>query len=134
MIIRNAVQSGQRLENFFEAVDPYENSHGWCRVEPHMNEHLMPDRPLEIRISAGGEDEAQLQLLAAAMARAMVIARENADVKARIYAECPPEDETLRSRLESLGFASDDAIVRMRRRVVSGPNTFRLPEGCGWKV
>ena len=71
MIIRNAVQSGQKLENVFEAVDSYENNYGWCRVEPRMNEHLMPERPLEIKISAGGEDEAQIQLLAAAMARAI---------------------------------------------------------------
>ena len=130
MIIRNAVESGQRLENAFVAVDALENSYGWCRVEPHMNDHLMPERPLEIKIAAGGREEAQQQLLAAAMARAMVIAREQPEVKARVYAECAPEDDQLMERLVSLGFADDDAWVRMRRRVVGGPNPVPLPEGC----
>ncbi|MBQ8953877.1 MAG: hypothetical protein IJ048_07145, partial [Clostridia bacterium] len=122
MIIRNAVESGRKQENAFVAVDPLENNYGWCRVEPHMNDHLMPEHPLEIKISAGGREEVQQQLLAAAMARAMVIAHEHPGVKARIYAECAPEDEALMERLASLGFADDDAWVRMRRRVVSGPN------------
>lgn len=130
MIIRNAHKSGKQLENVFEAVDSLDNSFGWCRVDPLMNGDLMPERPLEIKISAGGEDEAQLQLLAAAMARAMVIAREHQNVKARVFAEVSPDDDALMERLASLGFIDDDAIVRMRRRVVSGPATARLPEGC----
>ena len=130
MMIRNAMEAGRRNENAFVAVDSLENVCGWCRVEPHMNGHLMPERSLEIKISAGGQDEAQLQLRAAAMARAMVIAREHQNVKARVFAEVSPDDDALMERLVSLGFIDDDAIVRMRRRVVSGPATARLPEGC----
>lgn len=130
MIIRNAHESGKKLENVFEAVDLLENKCGWCRVDPLMNGDLMPERPLEIKISAGGQDDVQTQLLAAALTRAMVIAREHPGVKARVYAECAPDDAALMKRLAALGFADDDAIVRMRRRVVSGPATARLPEGC----
>ena len=57
MIIRNAHKSGKQLENVFEAVDSLDNNFGWCRVDPLMNGDLMPERPLEIKISAGGEDE-----------------------------------------------------------------------------
>ena len=130
MIIRNAVEAGKKLENAFVAVDNLEYEHGWCRVEPHMNDLQMPERPLEIRISAGGEEDVQLQLLAAAMARAMVLAREQPDVRARVYAEVAPEDTALMARLTELGFADDDALLRMRRRVVAGASTVRLPEGC----
>ncbi len=130
MIIRNVTTSGQRLENEFEAVDALENRLGWSRAEPVMNELLMPERPLEIRISAGGAEAARQQLLAAAMARAMVVAHGHPGVKARIYAECAPDDDALMEHLESLGFQDDDAVVRMRRQVVGGPITRHLPEGC----
>ena len=130
MIIRNAVEAGKKLENAFVAVDSLENVYGWCRVEPHMNDLQMPERPLEIKISAGGQDEAQLQLLAAAMARAMVIAREQPDARARVYAEVAPDDDALMARLTELGFADDDALLRMRRRVVGGSITVPLPDGC----
>ena len=130
MMIRNAMEAGRRNENAFVAVDSLENVCGWCRVEPRMNGHLMPERPLEIKISAGGQENAQLQLLAAAMARAMVIAREQPEVRARVYAECAPEDDALMERLAALGFDDDDALARMVRRVVAGPSTVRLPEGC----
>ncbi|MBR3504968.1 MAG: GNAT family N-acetyltransferase [Clostridia bacterium] len=130
MIIRNAVEAGRKSENAFVAVDSLGDEYGWCRVEPHMNEQQTPERPLEIKISAGGRDDAQLSLLAAAMARAMVIARERPDVRARVYAEVPPGDDALMERLTELGFADDDALLRMRRRVVGGPITVPLPEGC----
>ena len=130
MIIRNAVEAGRKCENAFVAVDSLETVCGWCRVEPHMNDLQMPERPLEIRIAAGGQDDAQLSLLAAAMARAMVIAHGQPDVRARVYAEVAPEDDALMARLAELGFADDDALLRMRRRVVGGSITVPLPEGC----
>lgn len=133
MIIRNAVEAGQELANEFVAVDELENCLGRCRVEPVMNDHIMPERPLDIKISAEGRKEAELQLLAAAMARAMVVAkRENPGVKARIYAECRPDNDMLMAQLGMLGFDDSDAIVRMRRRVLSGPNTMPLPAGCAY--
>ncbi len=130
MNIRNVVKAGRKQDNVFEAVDLLENTCGWCRVDSLMNGDLMPDRPLEIKISAGGQEDALLPLLAAGMTRALVIARENPGVKARVYAECAPEDDELMARLASLGFIDDDAIVRMRRKVVAGPATSPLPEGC----
>ena len=131
MIIRNAVEAGREQANKFVAVDALENCLGQCRVEPLMNDHIMPERPLEIKITAEGQREAELQLLAAAMARAMVVARrENPTVNARIYAECRQENDRLMEQLELLGFSNNDMLVRMRRRVFGGPNTFRAPEGC----
>ena len=130
MIIRNAVESGKTLENTFIAVDSLENYLGKSSVEPLLNDQLMPERPLELKIAAEGSADAQLKLLAAAMARAMVIARENGSVSARIYAECAAENHALMDNLASLGFLDDDALVRMRRRIVSGPNVTHLPDGC----
>lgn len=130
MIIRNVQESGKKQENVFEAVDVLGNPCGWCRVDPLMNGELMPDRPLEIRISASGQEDAQSQLLAAGLTRALVVARAHRGVKARVYAECAPDDDELMDRLAALGFVDDDAVVRMRRRVVAGPAISPLPEGC----
>ncbi len=130
MIIRNAEKAGVVLENEFVAVDSLETRLGRCVVEPVMNGHLMPERPLEIKITATGKNEAKQQLLAAATARAMVIARAQPDVRARIWAQCGTRNRVLNDLLASLGFDSDDAMVRMRRRIVRGGNTAPRPEGC----
>lgn len=133
MIIRNAVEAGQELANEFVAVDSLENFLGRCRVLPQVNELVMPERPLEIRITADGRKDVQLQLLAAAMARAMEIAKtENQGMNARIYAECRPNNDRLLEQLRLLGFAEDDMRLRMRRRIIGGPSTVRLPEGCAY--
>ena len=131
MYIRNAAEDGQLLDNVFEAVDDATGVLGKCVVQPVIVDQYMENRLMEIKLSASGEDGAQLRLLAAGMARAMKIASDRqARGKTRIYAECPPEDGALYDRLRELGFRDDDALVRMRRKVFTGMITAPLPEGC----
>ena len=130
MIIQNVTSGKTPLENSFVALDRQANSLGRCDVEPLMNEHLMPGRPYEIKLSVQGRPEARLQLYAAGIARAMALARAQSGVNARIYTECPVQNGTLMEQLRSLGFIDDDARIRMRRRIVPGSSTAPLPAGC----
>lgn len=59
----------------------------------------------------------------------MVLARESGK-NARIYAQCAPDDLDKMELYRTIGFIDDDALVRMSRRVISGPNVVRLPEDC----
>lgn len=130
MIIQNVTSGKTPLENSFVALDRQANSLGRCDVEPLMNEHLMPGRPYEIKLSVQGRPEARLQLYAAGIARAMALARAQSGVNARIYTECPVQNGALMEQLRSLGFIDDDARIRMRRRIVPGSSTAPLPAGC----
>lgn len=133
MKIRAAVRpegSGQ-AENTFIAVDDLENRLGSCRVEPGMCEELMPDRPCQIRISAEGDESAMMALWGSALTRAMVLAKESGE-NARIYSPCDPKDTEKLELLRTVGLIDDDAVIRMSRRVVAGPNVVRLPEGCAF--
>lgn len=130
MIIRNATAGKTPLENAFVAIDAQGNRLGRCDVEPLMNEHLTPDRPYELKLTVEGDHEARLQLYAAGIARAMALSRAMPGTNARIYTECPPQDDALMEQLRLLGFIDDDARIRMRRRMVPGSSTVPLPEGC----
>lgn len=130
MIIQNVTSGKTPLENSFVALDRQANSLGRCDVEPLMNEHLMPGRPYELKLSVQGRPEARLQLYAAGIARAMALARAQSGVNARIYTECPVQNGALMEQLRSLGFIDDDARIRMRRRIVPGSSTAPLPAGC----
>ena len=61
MIIQNATSGKTPLENSFVALDRQANRLGRCDVEPLMNEHLMPERPYELKLSVQGRPEARLQ-------------------------------------------------------------------------
>ena len=130
MIIQNVTSGKTPLENSFVALDRQANSLGRCDVEPLMNEHLMPGRPYELKLSVQGRPEARLQLYAAGIARAMALARAQSGVNARIYTECPVQNGALMEQLRSLGFIDDDARIRMRRRIVPVSSTVPLPAGC----
>ncbi|MDD7366086.1 MAG: hypothetical protein PUG91_02180, partial [Clostridiales bacterium] len=130
MIIQNVTSGKTPLENSFVALDRQANSLGRCDVEPLMNEHLMPGRPYELKLSVQGRPEARLQLYAAGIARAMALARAQSGVNARIYTECPVQNGAQMEQLRSLGFIDDDARIRMRRRIVPGSSTAPLPAGC----
>ena len=134
MIIQNVTSGKTPLENSFVALDRQANSLGRCDVEPLMNEHLMPGRPYEIKLSVQGRPEARLQLYAAGIARAMALARAQSGVNARIYTECPVQNGALMEQLRSLGFIDDDARIRMRRRIVPGSSTAPLPAGCTFVI
>jgi len=128
MKIRSVSKQGA-ADNTFVAVDELENKLGSCRIERFDLGEVMPERPCEIRISAGGEGSAVDQLLGMALTKAMVMAKE-CGVNARIYAECAPGDSRKLEMYSSLGLMDDDALVRMSRCVVSGGSVVRLPEGC----
>ena len=102
MIIQNATSGKTPLENSFVALDRQANRLGRCDVEPLMNEHLMPERPYELKLSVQGRPEARLQLYAAGIARAMALARAQSGVNARIYTECPVQNGALMEQLRSL--------------------------------
>ena len=129
MIIRTGEQSvdGQERENSFVAVDPLETQLGTLSVTPRMNEELMPERPCEYLLNVHGMRSAAPALLGAGLSRAMLLARE-AGKPARVYAECGPGEGEKLQMLTDLGFRSDDAVVRMRRRVEDGPNIAHIPD------
>ena len=131
MKIRSIARPGETgaAGNMFIAVDDLENKLGSCRAEPFDRGETMPERPCEIRISAGGDGSAMMGLLGTALARAMALARESG-VNARVYAECAPGDELKMELYKAVGLFDDDALVRMSRCVVGGPNVVRMPEGC----
>ena len=116
--------------NVFVAVDELENRLGKCSVEPSYVGGLIPERPMEYKISVEGEDAAvRQQLLGSAFSRAMVLAAQHSD-NARIYAECRPDDEEKLALFASMGMIDNDALVRMKRAVVGGANLVSRPEGC----
>lgn len=121
-------KTGQ-TENTFIAVDDLENQMGVCHIEPKLLPELLPGRPCQICISAEGDPSAMLHLLGSALTRAMILARESGE-NARIYAQCAPDDPDRMELYRTIGFINDDALVRMSRRVISGPNVVRLPEDC----
>lgn len=131
MKIRSAAAPGstRAAGNTFIAVDDLENRLGSCRAEPTVCTELWPERPFSVRISAEGDESARFQLLGTALTRAMVLSKESG-MNARIYAECPPDEQEALDLYRMIGLIDDDALVRMSRRVVAGPNVVRLPEGC----
>ena len=133
MKIRSVAKPGETgaAGNTFIAVDDLENKLGSCRAELFDRGETMPQRPCEVRISAGGEGGAMMQLLGTAFARAMVLAKESG-VNARVYAECAPQDDVRMVLYKTIGLIDDDALVRMSRCVAPGPNVVRLPEGCAF--
>lgn len=131
MKIRASAAAGdsRTAGNTFIAVDDLENRLGSCEVQPVYAAETMPNRPCEIRICAEGDLSARHHLLGTALTRAMVLATESG-LNARIYAECPPDDDETMELYRSIGLIDDDALVRMRRKAVAGPSVVRLPEGC----
>ena len=130
MKIRAAATGENRSAgNTFIAVDDLENRLGSCRVDPFFLGDMMPDRPFEVRISAGGDGSAMMQLLGTAVARAMVLAKESGQ-SARIYAECAPQEIMKLKLYKTVGLTDDDALVRMSRCVVPGGSVAKTPENC----
>ncbi len=128
MKIRNASGAAGQAGDAFIAVDDLENRLGSGRVEMSVYKELMPQRPCDIRLVTEGDESARMQLLGTALTRGLMLAKESG-LNARIYAECAPGDQALMEAYRSIGLIDDDALVRMSRRVVAGPNVVRLPEG-----
>jgi len=132
MKIRNSAEweeDGKDL-NTFVAVDELENRLGKCRVVPSYVGELIPERPMEYKISVESAEPAiRQQLLGTAFSRAMMLA-DRQDLDARIYAECRPDDEQMLSLFSSIGMIDNDALIEMNRAVVGGANLSSVPDGC----
>ena len=121
----------QALENSFVAVDDLETPMGTLSVAPLRNDELMPERPFEVKLTVHGKAAAADALLGAGLSRGMYLAQQEG-VPARIYAQCLPSETQKLELLLSLGFENDDALVRMRRKVVGGLSIARLGEGMAF--
>ena len=130
MIIRHLETDAGPENNCFVAYDDLEEEIGEASVVETMADMLCPSRPHHLLVRTQCRQEAQDALLGAATARAMLLARMTPDAAARIYAECPPDDEARMAALKLLGFRDDDGLVRMRKTLVRGPITKPLPAGC----
>lgn len=121
----------QALENSFLAVDDLETPMGTLSVTPRMNEELMPERPLELKLTVHGKTAAADALLGAGLSRSMYLAQQ-AGMPARIYAQCQPGETQKLELLMGLGFENNDALARMRRKVVGGLSIARLGAGMAY--
>ncbi len=121
----------QALENSFVAVDDLETPMGTLSVAPLRNDELMPERPFEVKLTVHGKAAAADALLGAGLSRGMYLAQQEG-VPARIYAQCLPSETQKLELLLGLGFENDDALVRMRRKVVGGLSIARLGEGMAF--
>ena len=132
MRIRNSAEweEGGKDLNTFVAVDELENRLGKCRVVPSYVGELIPDRPMEYKISVKSDDPAvRQQLLGTAFSRAMMLA-DRQGINARVYAECRTDDEQMLALFSSIGMIDNDALIEMKRAVVGGSNLSSVPEGC----
>ncbi len=132
MKIRNSAEweEGGKDLNTFVAVDELENRLGKCRVVPSYVGELIPERPMEYKISVESDDPViRQQLLGTAFSRAMMLA-DKQGLNARVYAECRSDDEEMLSLFSTIGMIDNDALIEMNRAVVGGSNLSSVPEGC----
>lgn len=124
MIIRHV--SNPENENYirFEAVDAQNDVQGVCRVEKSCCTRLFPARPLQVRIDMSDAGEQQALLMGAAMAFAV----QSADMPARFYVPCDPEDKDNIDMLKIYDFRNDDGVVRMARSIDHIPENPEIPE------
>lgn len=131
MILRNPREPlyGQPVENAFVAADKRTGEQlGLCVLFDESNPVLFPRRPVQIRLQFEGDGAVLSQVLGAAIARARELAAQSGQ-PARIYTECPPEDQRLLDALRPYGFSDSDGLVRMSVKLPAAAET-RLPTGC----
>lgn len=131
MTIRHAFDeiAGGEDENRFEALDDYGDTIGTAHVEVQRLFALYPRQPLRVRVRAEGGGEATHALLGAATAKALLIAKADKKIGARVYSECSPDDDETMDMLKTFGYEDDDGVVQMRRRLSPGAIARPLPEG-----
>ncbi len=131
MLIRHPGEEtlGQPPENAFVAYDSHRRFAGAAAVHESFNDIRFPDRPLRYRLEISCPPESFGTLAGAAMARAMQMRREQADVPARIYMECDPDDELRQTEAKKHGFTIDDELIRWRKSLQKAPITIALEDG-----
>lgn len=106
---------GVPLENSFQILDDFGTKCGSASVIEFINHTMLPDRPLNYYLSISAQDSRSLHLLiGACYTRTLELRRKNAQLPARMYARCNPQDQNLLAELLDCGFENDDAIVRKR--------------------
>lgn len=131
MKIRHAdAAPGLAVENTFIALDDLEERIGEASVRESVTPVLCPERPHQVLVRAKCEPAAENALLGAATARALVLARQKADMPSLVYCECAPGDAARMSALEALGYRDEDGLVRTRKALKHGPIVQKLPPSC----
>lgn len=131
MKIRHAdAAPGLAVENTFIALDDLEERIGEASVRESVTPVLCPERPHQILVRAKCEPAAENALLGAATTRALVLARQKADMPSLVYCECAPGDAARMSALEALGYRDEDGLVRTRKALKHGPIVQKLPPSC----
>ena len=121
---------GVPLENSFQIVDEFGMKSGSASVIEFINQTMLPDRPLNYYLSISAQDSRALHMLVgAAYARTLEMRRQNAQLPARLYARCAPQDQRLLAELLDCGFENDDAIVRKRLILSDGDKLPKPPVG-----
>lgn len=124
MIIRKVAQKEDDKRLCFEAVDETNCVQGVCEIEKYYCARLFPARPLQVKIDMSRAGDQSALLMGAALASAV----QMADVPARFYSPCPPEDNDLLEMLKGYEFRDDDGEVRMSCDLTGIPENPEIPE------
>lgn len=120
---------GHDPENVFLAVDERSGqTMGSCIVESKNCDTMFPQQPYHVKLTIQGENDVMDTLMGAALGRARVLCADK-NVAARIYADCPPDDEKLLEMLKQYGFWDNDGVVRMSLDLPAR-GQYRAPAGC----
>ncbi len=121
---------GVPLENSFQVLDEFGMKTGSAAVIEFINHTLLPDRPLNYYLTISANDSRAFHMLVgAAYARTLLLRQQNAELPARLYAPCRPQDQALLASLLDCGFENDDAVVRKRLILSESDRLPRPPVG-----
>ena len=132
MKIRHAIDpiNQKEIVNAYVAFDHLGLEIGNADVLETMHKALFPTRPLHLQVRAHCSDDALFALMGAATTRALVLARRNRGVPARIFTQVDPNDKVRMDALRTQGYVDNDGLMRMTKDIGHGPLTAPLPKGC----
>lgn len=121
---------GAERDNSFIVQDNagVELGQGWLQPAS-ANQALMPDRPLQIRMHMDAHPAARDMLFGALYARAKYLGRQRPGVRARLVAECDPNDTDLRHYFALAGFDDSDGEELFHWDLKSEHRPFYAPVG-----
>jgi len=124
-----ATLHGAERDNSFIVQDNagVELGRGWLQVITSST--LMPDRPLWIRMHMDAHPAARDMLYGALYARARFLGTQRPGVRARLVAECDPNDAEMRHFYELAGFDDTDGEELFHWNLKSEHRKFYAPVG-----
>ena len=131
MMLKNPreIYAGHAPENVFLAVDERSGQvMGSCIVEGIDCSAMFPQQPYHVKLNFKGGSDVMDTLMGAALGRARILCAAKGGA-ARIYADCPADDETLLGLLKQYGFKDNDGVVRMYLNLPAR-GQFKPPAGC----